>query len=243
MALEPIEIANGIFSIIIVSISILMSVLVLLKYKKYKQKTFLYVASTSTTLFSPWWSSSLSFLIALFNSEGLEPFPSVYFIIMGVAFAPTLLTWMLALDSLIEKKNKSRQLLIYIIFSESILIDIIFVITALVNPMYIGTLLNPVDVNFNIVGIIFYVNAAIIFTSTTLSFFLHSIKSPVQEVRIKGYFMIGSAGLFFIGTFGDAIIHLNIINLTIMRIILIFSLVLIYCSFHLPEFLKKVLLK
>ena len=243
MTLEPIEMANGIFSIIIVSISIVMSVLVLMKYIKYRQRTFIYVALTAITLFSPWWSSSLSFIIAIFNDTGLQPFPTVYFLIMGVALAPTLLTWMLALDSLMEKKNKSRQLLIFAIFIESIIIDIIFVIFAILNPIYIGILLNPVDVSFNIVGIIFYVNAAIFFSSTTISFFLHSIRSPIQEVRIKGIFMLGSAFLFFIGTFGDAIIPLNFVNLAFMRIILILSLFLIYCSFHLPTFLKKLLIK
>lgn len=243
MALEPIEIANGIFSIIIVSISILMSILVLLKYKKYRQKTFLYLASTVITLFSPWWPSSLSFLIALFNNEGLKPFPSVYFIIMGVAIAPTLLTWMLALNSLMEKKSKFRLFLIYILFSESMVIGVIFVITAIVNPIYIGILLNPVDVSFDIVGAIFYINAAIIFSSTSFSFFLHFIKSPSLEVRVKGIFMLASGILFFIGTFGDAIVHLYLISLAITRIILILSLFLIYCSFHLPSFLKKLLIK
>ena len=46
MALQPIDIANGVFSLIFVLISILIGLTIISKYFKYKRRTYLLIGMT-----------------------------------------------------------------------------------------------------------------------------------------------------------------------------------------------------
>ncbi|MFX1273841.1 MAG: hypothetical protein ACFFBP_13930 [Promethearchaeota archaeon] len=243
MVLDSFVILNGTLSLIVVISSFLAGILILHKYRKYKQKTFLYVGFTSIGLLSFWWPSSLSFLIALFDDVGLQPYPSVYFVIMVLLSAPTVISWMLALDSLMEKRNKWRKFLIILISLEVIFFELIFIIIAVLNPLYIGDLISPVDIYLFLLGLIFFINAGLIISLVTISFSLNSMKSPLPEIRLKAILILISGMLFLVCTFADGIIHLNIIALTVIRLLLILTVFIMYCGFHLPNFLKKILLK
>ena len=243
MALDSYIVVNGIFSIIVVLFSFLVGLTILAKYKKYKQKTLIYVGFTSIGYYAAWWASSISFLIALFNDIGLQDFPQIYFIIGGILTSPTLIVWMLALESLMEKKNKKREALIVILTIEAIIIELMFLIVGFIIPPLLGHLESPVDFNSGPLGFIVMANFSIISLIFTTYFSIKSMKSPVPEIQLKGIIILISSIIFGISAFADVVLPLNLIWLTIVRLFLILSSFLFYCGFILPNFVKKIFLK
>ena len=65
MALQPIDIANGVFSLIFVSISILIGLKIISKYFEYKRRTYLLIGLTWIGMSAPWTPSSISLLTFL----------------------------------------------------------------------------------------------------------------------------------------------------------------------------------
>ena len=236
-------ILSGIFSIITVIVSFIIGLTILFKYRKHKQNTLLYVSFTSIGIYSPWWASSLSFLISFLNNDGLKQFPSIYFIIIGVLTAPTAISWMLALDSLMERENKIRKLIIVILCIETVTVEVIYLIFSVLNPLIVGELSGPIDVHYNLVGLILFINLSMVITSITMNFSIKAIKSSKSEARLKGAIILISALVFLTCSAFDAILTLDVIGLTIVRILLLISAVLFYFGFFLPNFLKKLLLR
>jgi len=60
MALEPLDIVNGTFGLLFVVISIILGVIIVLKYFKTKDKNFLLVGFTWIFLISGWYGTSVS---------------------------------------------------------------------------------------------------------------------------------------------------------------------------------------
>ena len=73
MALEPLDIVNGTFGLLFVVISIVLGVIIVLKYFKTKDINFLLVGLTWIFIISGWCGTSASFLVALFTGgDGLS---------------------------------------------------------------------------------------------------------------------------------------------------------------------------
>ncbi|MFX1592548.1 MAG: hypothetical protein ACFFCL_07640, partial [Promethearchaeota archaeon] len=71
MSLNLLDTVNGVFSLIFVVISIMVGLIILSRYYRYKERVYLYVGTTWMFISSSWWSSSISFLVALGNGVGI----------------------------------------------------------------------------------------------------------------------------------------------------------------------------
>jgi hypothetical protein len=237
MVLSEVETLNGILSIIVISISIVIGLTIISKYFKYKQTTLIYIGISWIGIFTPWLSSAISFLSVLATNEGLGP--ESYFIIGGISATVVVYFWTSAFCYLTSISKKVE----YIMTIETAILEIIYLYFVFTNPLMIGQLTGPVDVQYKAFGALFFVNLMIIFISTTTIFGLKSLKSEKPEIKLKGKFLLIGAYLFIIGAFLDTAIQLNLVTLSLVRIILIVSGFAFYCGFVLPNFLKKIFLK
>jgi len=237
MALSQIEMLNGILSVIVILISIIIGLTIISKYFKYKQTTLIYVGLTWIGIFTPWLSSSISFLLVLTTNEGLSP--ESYFLIGGISATIIVYLWTSAFCYLTSINKK----IMYILTIETAILESIYLYFIFTNPIMIGQLTGPVDVQYKAFGALFFVNLMIIFISTTTIFGIKSLKSEKSEIKLKGKFLLLGAYLFIIGAFLDTAIQLNLITLSLVRTILLVSGFAFYCGFVLPNFLKKIFLK
>jgi len=52
--LEPLDLINGLFSLLVISVGAIIGVLIALKYWKYKRKLYLYWGIAYIGFYSPW---------------------------------------------------------------------------------------------------------------------------------------------------------------------------------------------
>ena len=71
MVLELLETVNGICSLILVWVFILVGLRIMFIYRKQKQRVYIFIGLTLICLGSPWYSSSTSFIISFLNKNEL----------------------------------------------------------------------------------------------------------------------------------------------------------------------------
>lgn len=242
MALEALDFANGIFSVILVIIFIFVGLRIALRYFKIKEKTYLFVGLCWILIGESWYPSSTSFIIALFNDGlGLISFPEIYFII-GTSLLPFTLTfWLIAFTELMYKQK--QRIIIMISTIGGILFEIFLFYFLLTNPSIIGTLESPVDANYGLFISVFQILLLIVLIITGTIFARASLKSDNPEHKLKGKLLLMAFVLFFIGAIFDVLSTFNILFLILGRTMLFFSSVFFYYGFIFPEWMKNRFLK
>jgi len=241
MSITPIEILNGTLSLVCVIVSIIVGLTIISRYPKYKQTNLILVGITWIGVFSPWWPSTISFLVALITGTSLTP--TMYFFI-GFFVSPFVLTiWIVAFTSFKFKKQQKLIVGIYLIIGIAFEIYLLFTLFVVNDPEQIGTLTGVCDTTYR--GIAMYYSIFIVITMlvTGILFGLASRKSENPEIRLKGTFLILAFISWVIGALMDAALPLDVISLTIARIILISSALEFYCGFLFPNIVKKIFLK
>jgi hypothetical protein len=239
MSLEALDILNGVFSLIFVAISLLVGFIILSRYFKYKERIYFLVGATWVLIASPWWPSSLSFLVALSNDVGISP--EAYFLIGNTLVPLAIILWLLAFTEFLYSEKRKLILLIFTVIG--IIFEIIFFISLFLDPDFIGTLNPPVDANYKSFIMIFLVLFLLIVVVTGFLFANLSLKSEDPEVKLKGKLLIDAYIAFSIGALLDSSIPLDPMMIIITRLILIGSAVCWYGGFLLPKWMKKYLLK
>ena len=239
MALNPLDILNGIFSFMFVIISLVVGFLILVKYFRYKEKIYFFVGATWILISEPWWPSSLSFLVSLSNGVGLTPL--IYFLIGNTLVPLAIILWLLAFTDFLFTEKRKMILLIFIIIG--IIFEVIFYTFLFTNPVLIGTPNSPVDVSYSFFIIIFLVFFILTVVITGLMFARLSLKSDDPEVKLKGKLLVVAFIAFFVGALLDSSITLNEVGIIFVRLILIVSAIFWYGGFLLPHWMKKLFLK
>ncbi|MFX0040130.1 MAG: hypothetical protein ACFFCY_13280 [Promethearchaeota archaeon] len=239
MSLTPIDMVNGIFSLIFVAISIFVGLIILTRFFKYKERIYFLVGTTWIFISEPWWPSSISFLIALSNGIGIPP--EVYFLIGNVLVPLAIVLWLLAFTEFLYSEKRKLLLSIFAIVGTSF--EILFFIFLFLNPGLIGELNGPVDVNYKSFIMIFLIIFLLIVVITGFLFANLSLKSKDPEVKLKGKLLVIAYIAFAVGALLDASVPLNEPTIVIIRILLIASAICWYGGFLLPKWMKKFLLK
>ena len=232
--LDPFTIINGISSLIFVIICIIVGFLIIIKYQKFKDKNFLYVGIGWIGLSEAWWSSSSSFIVALFNGTGLG---DQAYLFIGNFFLPIfILLWLLAMEDLI---NLGKKHIIPIVFSIcSAIYEIFFLYFLITDFTFLGKMQGPVDVNFSLLVIIYLFIALMIFFGTGIIFALKSLRTDDPRIKLKGKFLIIAFISFLLGTAFD-IIATN----PITRAVLVLSTIFFYIGYILPPAIENLILK
>ena len=217
----------------------------MLKYFKYKEPLLLMVGFVWIIMSEMWWSSTISFIVALSNGIGLTD--QVYFLLGNFLVPLGILIWMKAFTDL---KFKDQQKLILIIFAViCVSYYLTFIPMIFIDVSQIGQMRNPVDGNYTPLALVFLLTGLFTFVITGLIFASESLKSKDWEIKMKGKFLILAFILFGIGAgldglkpyLFDATYH--DIVLIINRVTLMFSAFCFYCGFILPKFVKGIFSK
>jgi len=239
MVLTSLEILYGIFSIIYVIISAIVGLFIALRYRETKQYSFLYIGLSSAGIAASFWSSSISFLLAVITGEGLSE--EAYFFI-GNFFTPiALVSWMIGLTNLIYRKHKKIIISIYVITGA--IFEVYLVYFILQDPSVIGRLKSPVDVQYHGFTQYYLIFAIITTVITGLHFSIQGIKSDDDETNLKAKFLSAGFISFTIGIIADGFLTLDFITLLIIRLLLISSAIEFYIGWTLPKSVKKFFLK
>ncbi len=239
MTLTALDILNGTFSLIFVIVSLIVGIIIASKYFQVKNRTLLLVGITWLGLTTPWLPSTVSFLTYLITTSGISP--AIYFTIGNIASPLILVIWILAFTDL---KFKSKQKLIVAIYAIiGIVYEIYLVSFLIIDPNVIGEITGIFDVTYKGVVLIFALFIVITVLITGVLFGLESLKSNDAALKLKGKFLIIAFISWSIGAMMDAALPLNIVTLTIARIILISSAIEFYIGFILPRFIKELFIK
>ncbi len=232
--LSPTIVLNGIFSILVVVVFLIVGVSIITKYRKHRDITYILTGLSWIGISEPWWPSSLGFIVALYNDVGLN---AQTYLILNHMFLPIFLTfWLIVVTKLINFQRRGVVLVIHLIISVILVItEVFFYITDI---SMIGVVLSPVDVDFGIVAIIFNLYILIVFVITGLIFAYKTYKIGDPQTKLRGVFLLLAILLFLIG----AILEI-IITLPQNRIILFVSAICFYIGFIMPERVKKIFIK
>ena len=239
MILNTIEFMNGLFSLIFITISILVGIRISLKYWKNKERVYILVGLTWIGMVTPWIPSSLSFLSYLITGKGLLLELKLF---IGVFFIPiTALFWLTAFTDLLFKEKQKIILIIFGIIG--IIFEAVFLYFLFTEPSLIGSELGPVDEDYSSF-VNYYVIAILIIVIITGTLFARaSLKLDTPEMKLRGISLLIAFYSFVIGSILDMLSPLSVIILIFARLILISSALEFYCGFVLPEWLKKILIK
>ena len=239
MATQEICFECGIVSIISLIIITSIGIIAQLRYLKYRNKNLLYIGISLIFMWSPWWPSSISFVIYLFSSNGL-PF-SLYIFIGNFFFPISAFFWLMFILDVFKLDSKKKRLALasYLVF---VIIYEIFIIYWMINPDLLGGLRNALVPAYGIelYLLILVIVAIIIITGFLLAVDMLKAKQP--ELKLKAYFLIIAFTLMIFGIMLE-IFTLGNLWLLISRIVIVIAVILIYIGFFLPDRVKKLFLK
>ncbi|MBD3198216.1 MAG: hypothetical protein GF317_24415 [Candidatus Lokiarchaeota archaeon] len=239
MPLDPFEIVNGTFSLIFVVISVVIGITMILTYFKSNDKLLLLVGITWIGIVSPWYPSTISFLVALINDVGISR--ELYFLLGNVAAPVFIFIWLFAFTEFFYRKKRKIILLFGVVYG--IIFEVIFLYLLIFDPSSIGTYTPPIDVDYEGIYMILALSIIIILLTTGIKFSYESIKARRKDLQLKGKFLLIAFISYGIGAILDAVVHQSLVLLIITRIILILAAVEWYFGFILPDWLKEKLIK
>lgn len=239
MSLSFLDTLNGVFSLVFVAISLFVGFIILSRYFKYRERVYFLVGITWVLIASPWWPSTISFIVALSNDVGITP--EIYFLIGNLLVPLAVILWLLALTEFLY--TEKRKLILSVFLVIGLIFEVLFLTFLFLNSDFIGELNGPVDVNYKSFIMIFLIIFLLIVVITGFLFANLSLKSDDPEVKLKGKLLVIAYITFSIGALLDSSIPLNEALIIITRLILITSSFCWYAGFLLPRWLKKYLLK
>ena len=239
--LELLDIANGIFGLIFIIISMIVGFSIIAKYLKNKNINLLYVGITWLFVCSAWWGVSTSFIVALFN--GGEGLPLVAILLINFMPLPIgLLSWMMAFTNFLYKEKQKIILLAiiaFIVFFYSIFLWLVFT-----DATQVATKISAVDTQSeNPMMVICLLGFILILLCTGVIFSIKTIKLDDPEMKLKGKLLLIAFPAFSISALMDAAIETTAVTLVIFRVLLIISAILFYGGFILPDWMKKLFKK
>ncbi len=237
--LEPLEILNGIFSLIFVIITNVVGMIIASKYFKLKQREFLLVGISWMGICSPWWPSSISFLLVLISGRGLST--QMYFLIGNSLIPIFILIWLTAFNKLRYNGKQKKIIIIYALYG--IIFEIIFFNLLFNDYNSIGELKGYTDVEYKYFVMGYLLSIVLTIFVTGIIFVKASLKSEDPEIKLKGKLLLIGLLSWVIGALMDAAIPLNLITLPIIRILLISSSIMFLGGWILPTWMKNLFLK
>ncbi|MFX1445649.1 MAG: hypothetical protein ACFFHV_19715, partial [Promethearchaeota archaeon] len=217
MVLTLTEFFNGLFSLFIVLIFIVVGLLTVLKYRKIKNRIYIWWGIGLLGLGLPWSSGGLSFLMIILTGTALSLelylFMSLFFISI------TLMPW---LWTLTELMYKDKQKIILGFFAITGIIFEIYLLYYLVtDPQVIGVFVDPpLDINYVGLTRLYAIFILIIVGVSLLLFIRESFLLEEPEIKLKAKFLLIGIISFIIGSILDGYVGVNIVLVFIVRILL-----------------------
>ena len=239
MSLTEIDIICGIFCITCVVIFAFLGSIIISKYLEYRRREFVLFGITLIGLGEPMIGAALSFLIALITGQGLSV--EIYFLISLVGTPLTLVCFVTVVADFLYKDQQKTISLIFIIYG---IIFEIFLIYFLINdPSMVGVLMSVTDSEYQTFARVWMVSILLVLVIGGTLFARESLKSDSPEIKLTGKLLLPAFYIFTICGILDTALPLNAITIPLNRSFLIFSGILFYIGFTLPDPVKNFFLK
>jgi len=237
--LSLLETLQGTLSLVFVIITVIVGIIIISKYFKYKNITFLLVGIAWTGMCFGW----LGDVINLFMHLTGNPYISdeLYLILVNAFLPLFVVLWLIALSDLLHFEKK--KLLVLTVLVLGVVFEIIFFVLLFTDTEYIGIRRGPFHYEFSLFTDIFMLSLIVFILWTGIKFALESMKSENPEIRLKGKFLIAAFITFTCGALFDSQAALTEATVVIVRIVLISGSLLFYSGFILPDWMKKLFLK
>lgn len=237
--LTPLETLQGALTLVFTLISLILGLIMILKYFQYKQIQLALVGITWIAVVSPYWPDSISFILIITTGQQLPQI--VYFFIAGAFTAPIYFSWMKVFTDFLYRDK--QKLLIGIFGVIAVVYEILFFAVFFTDYTLIGVQQAPFYVEFTDFIVIYLLISISMFTVTGLLFAKESLKSENPDIRLKGKFLTIAFITFAVGTVIDSIGQLTEATLVIARIFVIIGAFSFYIGFTLPKFIKGLFIK
>ncbi|MFX1275283.1 MAG: hypothetical protein ACFFBP_18685 [Promethearchaeota archaeon] len=239
--LGPEEFIEGLFSLLYVFSTTSVGILLISRYFKYKEKSFIFIGLSVAGISCPWWPSSVSFLShALFEYK----IPDQVFFFIGNAFIPLFLfSWIIGMNILLfDGKNKIFVISYAILLS---VMEIVFLLILFVAPpnlilLLIGSL-DEKNLNAEYEGFIFVLLIIIVITIFTTGLLMSRklMKANKPVIQLRGKLMLIGFIIWSVAATIDTRVPLEVIGVIIVRTLLIISAIDFYFGWVMPEFMQK----
>lgn len=230
MALAPEVILNGTCSLIFITLSIFLSLVIISKYVKHKDKNLLYAGLAWIGISEPWWGSSLGFLVGLTNDVGISV---EMYVLVAYCFIPIfLIPWLALVGNLTNMKKTKLVIVIYVLIA--LILEVLIFYYMVSEVSVLALYINPVDIDNETIIVIYLLLNLVLFLICGFLIVHESLRSGNKEIELKGKFICIALILFLIGAMWD-IIQTSPIG----RLILATSAIFFYIGFILPEWVKK----
>lgn len=239
MELSDLELFYGIFTLVYVIFTLLIGFNFIKKYFKHKRVNLLLVGISWIGLAMHFINTSINFLLILFLDITIKY--QIQLITTFIFIPIYFFCWLYAITDLLGIKSRSR----YRILASSIILgiihEILFFYFLIMNIYIIGI---PAGLLYFVWGeygliVIFFVFVIIIITGSI--FAIQSIKSPNQETKIRGKFLLFSFISLPIGLILGASAKFILVIIFAMGILCLSSITF-YIGFMLPKWIKQYLL-
>ena len=234
MTIDTSIVINGLFSLLFVVFSLIIGLKIALKYREHKQRTLILVGITWITMSKPWWGSSVSFLVYLFNGVGIS---IVLYILINFSFISlVIIVWLIALNDLTKIRKFKAILSIFIIYA--IIFEALILYFLFTDISVLGVLTDPVNIDLGLFLIAYLLIDLIIFIISGFHFAFRSLRSEKPDIKLKGNFLVLAFLIYLIGAAVE-----TVLSFPPLRLILIVSAIMFYIGFMMPEAIKKRFLK
>jgi hypothetical protein len=240
-SLSEMEVLQGSFSLIFVSISLIIGLRIISKSFKMAEKSARYktVGLTYIFLSSAWWGAAGSFLLIIITGTALSEFLYVFianaFIFLAVVF------WLYSFFHF--KTIQHNKLLWHLSLLILSVYEVFFLLFFFNDYRSIAIMTGKFNTKRSLFTLLFDIIAILVSLITGILFSLDSLKSDTPKVVWKGRFLIIAFTSFAVGATFDAFLLQNPITLVIVRLILTFSAISYYFGFFLPDKIANRLIK
>ncbi len=236
--LTQLEFLQGIFTLIFVSIAIILGSKISLKYFKLKRRELYLVGLTLILMITPYVYTVIDFLTILLTGVS-APVEIIYLGIALVAFAS--LTWLILITDLLYKEK--QKIILGLIIVQLVVFEIFLIYAILVQPTLILIPYGSRYYREAPILIYYYIVSMLIFLISGFFFARGTLKSDNKEVQLKGRFILIALITYVIGAILDIAFEATAFTETLARLVQISSFTEFYIGFALPDFIKKSLIK
>ncbi len=236
MALEEIEIVNGLLATIFVVISVLVGVRILVKYFELKKRVFLFFGITWILIVCPWYPFMVSFLFALATDKAISL--QLYVLLGNILIPFGIVVGVAAFTEL--KFHESQKILVIIFGIIAVIMEILLIYFISFDPKFIGKLNGRVDFEYSLFFQAYLLAMLVVILIAGISFSYESVKKDDPIVKLKGKLLLIAFVSFSIGTAMEAIVPLNFVTLVVTRLFLLLSALCFYGGFILPKWMGRI---
>jgi len=230
----------GIVTVFYVIVITIEALIFIVKYPKFKNKTFLFVGISSFGLATAWAGVAMNFICIVFFD--VTPSMELYFIVHGAYLPISNYAWVLAALSLSEKKSYKRKQIAIITGIFYMLLEIIYIMIIFTDTTILGTPINEIQVDYAPFSEIFLLFCLVIMTILGFWMAKQAMKSAYRKIRLKGKLLLTSFILFAFSAVLEIMIPI-ITVIIIARILVVICALLFYGGFVLPSWMERIFLR